>query len=127
MLLARELKARGVDAMDCSAGGIGTRATQATAEKRRMGFQVPYAERVRRDAQIPTIAVGLIIEPEHAQAIIAKGQADLVALGREMLANPYWVQHAALQLKVAPEYRQMAPVYQWWLDQREKAGWGPAA
>jgi len=36
-------------------------------------------------------------------------------------------QHAALQLKVAPEYRQMAPVYQWWLDQREKAGWGPAA
>jgi 2,4-dienoyl-CoA reductase-like NADH-dependent reductase (Old Yellow Enzyme family) len=126
VLLARELKARGVDAMDCSAGGIGTRATQATAEKRRMGFQVPYAERVRRDAQIPTIAVGLIIEPEHAQAIIAKGQADLVALGREMLANPYWVQHAALQLKVAPEYRQMAPVYQWWLDQREKAGWGPA-
>jgi 2,4-dienoyl-CoA reductase-like NADH-dependent reductase (Old Yellow Enzyme family) len=91
-----------------------------------MGFQVPYAERIRRDAQIATIAVGLIIEPEHAQAIIARGQADLVALGREMLANPYWAQHAALQLKVAPEYRQMVPVYQWWLDQREKAGWGPA-
>lgn len=124
--LALELKKRGVDAIDCSAGGMGSRAPRATSEKRPMGYQVPYAERIRRDAGMPTVAVGLIIEPEHAESIIARGQADLVALGREMLIDPYWAHHAAQKLEVDPEYRMMAPAYQWWLHHRDKAGFGPA-
>ena len=127
VVLARELKARGVDAMDCSAGGIGTRSPTAARVTRRMGFQVPYAERIRRDADMATVAVGLIIEPEHADAVVARGQADLVALGREMLFNPFWAHHAAAKLQADPEYRQMAPVYQWWLERRAKAGYEPAA
>jgi 2,4-dienoyl-CoA reductase-like NADH-dependent reductase (Old Yellow Enzyme family) len=126
VVLARELKKRGVDAIDCSAGGIGTRSPTAAGVTRRMGFQVPYAERIRRDAEIATVAVGLIMEPEHAESIIARGQADLVALGREMLLNPFWAQHAAQKLNVDPEYRLMAPVYQWWLERRAKAGYEPA-
>jgi 2,4-dienoyl-CoA reductase-like NADH-dependent reductase (Old Yellow Enzyme family) len=124
VVLARELKARGVDAMDCSAGGLNVRSPTASGSKpRKMGFQVPYAERLRRDAEMATVAVGLILEPEHAESIIAKGQADLVALGREMLFNPFWAHHAAEKLRVDPEYRLMAPVYQWWLDRRAKAGY----
>jgi len=126
VVLARELKKRGVDAIDCSAGGIGGRSKALSTEPLRMGFQVPYAQRIRRDAAMPTIAVGLIIEPEHAQAIIATGQADLVALGRELLREPYWAHHAAHKLGVDPEYRMMAPAYQWWLERRAKAGVQPA-
>ena len=124
VILARELKARGVDAVDCSAGGLNVRsATASGSAPRRMGHQVPYADRLRSEAGVATVAVGLIIEPAHAESIIARGQADLVALGREMLFNPFWAHHAASALRVDPEYRQMAPVYQWWLDRRAKAGY----
>ncbi len=123
VVLARELKARGVDAIDCSAGGINVRSPTAAGVPRRMGFQVPYAERIRRDADMASIAVGLIIEPAHAESIIANGQADLVALGREMLIDPFWAHRAARALGADPEYRLMAPVYQWWLDRRDKAGY----
>ncbi|MDQ8030443.1 MAG: NADH:flavin oxidoreductase/NADH oxidase [Bordetella sp.] len=124
VVLARELKERGVDAMDCSAGGLNVRsATSSGSAPRRMGHQVPYADRLRRDAGMATVAVGLIIEPAHAESVIAKGQADLVAVGREMLFDPFWAHHAAAALGVDPEYRLMAPVYQWWLDRRAKAGY----
>ncbi len=127
VMMARELKARGVDAMDCSAGGINVRSPTAADVPRRMGFQVPYAERIRRDAEMATVAVGLIIEPEHADSIIAKGQADLVAIGREMLVNPFWAHYAAEKLHADPEFRMMPPVCQWWLDRRAKAGYERAA
>lgn len=123
VLLARELKTRGVDAIDCSSGGINVRSPTAAGVMRRMGFQVPYAERIRRDAGLASIAVGLIIEPEHAEAIITNGQADLIALGREMLFDPFWAHHAAKRLGVDPEYRMMPPQYSWWLDRRAKAGY----
>lgn len=121
--LALELKRRGVDAMDCSAGGMGTRSPRPAGAPRPMGFQVPYAEWIRREADIPTIAVGLIIEPEHAESIICRGQADIVALGREMLLNPYWAHHAAQRLNIDPEYRLMPAVYQWWLANRAQVGY----
>jgi 2,4-dienoyl-CoA reductase-like NADH-dependent reductase (Old Yellow Enzyme family) len=124
VVLARELEALGVDAMDCSAGGLNVRSPTASGNApRKMGFQVPYAERLRRDTGMATVAVGLILEAAHAESIIANGQADLVALGREMLFNPFWAHHAAETLGVDPEYRLMAPVYQWWLDRRAKAGY----
>lgn len=120
--LARELKARDVDAIDCSSGGINVRSPTNAAASRRLGFQVPFAERIRRDADIATVAVGLIIQPAQAEAIIANGQADLVAIGREMLYNPFWAIHAAQALGADPEFRNMPPQYGWWLDRRAKSG-----
>jgi 2,4-dienoyl-CoA reductase-like NADH-dependent reductase (Old Yellow Enzyme family) len=99
--LAKELAARGVDLIDVSSGGNapGVRIPNAP------GYQVPFAERIRREAGLPTAAVGLITEPEQAERILAEGQADAVLLGRELLRDPYWPQSAAQTLdatKVRP-------------------------
>ena len=69
VVLARELKARGVDVIDCSSGGIAGAATAAQVP-RSLGFQVPFAERVRREAGIPTMAVGIILEAQQAEAVL---------------------------------------------------------
>jgi len=89
--LCRELARHGVDLIDCSSGG------NSPAQQIQLGpsYQVPFAEQVRREAAIPTMAVGLIYEPEQANQIITEGQADLVALAREFLRDPYWPLHAA--------------------------------
>ncbi len=92
--LARQFKARGVDLVDVSTGGMVPDAKIPVAP----GFQVEFAARIRREAGIPTSAVGLITEPEQANAIVEKGEADLVLLGREMLRNPYWPLKAAAAL-----------------------------
>lgn len=92
--LADKLKYLGVDLIDCSSGGILPTAKPLTNP----GYQVPFAERIRREANIPTGAVGLITEPEQADQIIRQGQADIVLLGRELLRDPYWPHRAAKQL-----------------------------
>src|SRR5271170_1389192 len=74
---ARELKARGVDVIDCSSGGISGAATAAQVT-RSLGFQVPFAERVRKEADIFTMAVGIILEAQQAESILQSGQADLI-------------------------------------------------
>ena len=94
--LARLLKDRGVDLVDCSSGGAVHDQQIAIGP----GYQVPFAERIRRDAGIPTGAVGLITDAHQADAIVAKGQADLVLLARELLRDPYWPLHAADKLNV---------------------------
>ena len=92
--LSRRLGAIGVDLMDCSSGGnVSYQKIQL-----RPGYQVPFAERIKRDALIATGAVGLITEPAEADAIIRGGQADLVLLAREMLRDPYWPLRAAREL-----------------------------
>jgi 2,4-dienoyl-CoA reductase-like NADH-dependent reductase (Old Yellow Enzyme family) len=91
---ARELKARGVDAVHTSGGGLGG----GWAHPIGYGYQVPYAARVRAEAHIPTVAVGLIVDPRQAEAIVAQGQADLVALAREAQDDPNWALHAAREL-----------------------------
>lgn len=121
--LARALKAIGVDAMDCSASGISIRSPTASRQAPQLGFQVPYAERVRRDAQMLTIAVGLIVEARQAEAILQEGHADMVAIGREMLLNPFWPAHAARILEADPEFKRMPVQYGWWLDRRRKTGY----
>ncbi len=118
--LARELKARGVDVIDCSSGGIGGSATAARV-KRQPGFQVPFAERVRRDGGIKTQAVGLITHPVQAEEIMAAGQADLIALGREVLYDPYWPHHAAQMLGADPQFADMPKQYGWWLVRRARS------
>jgi 2,4-dienoyl-CoA reductase-like NADH-dependent reductase (Old Yellow Enzyme family) len=92
--LARRLRARGVDLVDCSSGGAVHDQQIAVGP----GYQVPFAERIRRDAGVPTGAVGLITRAEQADGIISHGQADVVLLARELLRDPYWPLHAADQL-----------------------------
>ena len=89
--LAGILKEKGVDVVDCSTGG-----NVATAKiPVKPGYQVPFAERVKKETGIMTAAVGLITSPEQANAILASGQADLVFLAREFLRDPYFPLHAA--------------------------------
>jgi 2,4-dienoyl-CoA reductase-like NADH-dependent reductase (Old Yellow Enzyme family) len=122
-VLARELKARGVDVLDCSSSGISIRSPTAGRTKLKLGFQVPYAEHLRREADIMTMAVGLIVHAEQAEQIIAQRRADLVAIGREILDDPFWPAHAARALGVDPEYKALPVQYGWWLDRRAKSGY----
>lgn len=92
--LARTLHPLGVDLVDCSSGGNVADAKIPMAP----GYQVPFAERIRRDAGVLTGAVGMITDARQAEEIIRGGQADLVLLAREMLRDPYWPLHAAAQL-----------------------------
>lgn len=116
---AQEAKARGVDLIDCSSGGLLGSATAARIP-RGYGFQVPFAETIRKEAEIPTIAVGLILHPEQAGEIVENGQADLVAIGREALFDPNWPLHALLELGEGEEaFADWPKQYGWWLERRE--------
>jgi 2,4-dienoyl-CoA reductase-like NADH-dependent reductase (Old Yellow Enzyme family) len=120
--LAKALKARGVDVIDCSSGGILGPATASTGRTRpKLGFQVPHAERVRREADVMTMAVGLIVEAHQAEEILRRKQADLVALARELLYDPFWPLHAAQALGADLEYAAWPEQYGWYLTRRAKA------
>lgn len=95
--IAKEAKALGVDLIDCSSGAV-VPARIAPYP----GYQVPYAERIRREADIAVGAVGLISEPAFAEHLVRAGRADLVLLGRELLRDPYWPLRAAKALGVQP-------------------------
>jgi len=96
VLLAKQLKSLGVDLVDCSSGGnIGTAKIPL-----RPGYQVPFAEKIKKEAGVLTGAVGLITEAQQAEAILANQQADLILIARESLRDPYWPLHAAKQLGV---------------------------
>jgi 2,4-dienoyl-CoA reductase-like NADH-dependent reductase (Old Yellow Enzyme family) len=118
---SKELKTVGVDVIDCSSGGILGSATAATKTliPRVPGFQLPFAERIRKEAGIATMAVGLILTPQQAEDALAAGAADLIAVGREALYDPNWPLHAALALGADPEYTQWPQQYGWWLTRRE--------
>ncbi len=92
--LARVLALLGVDLIDCSSGGIVPGAKIPVGP----GYQVEIAERIRREADIATAAVGLITDPRQADAIVQGGQADMVFLARQLLRDPYWPLHAAKTL-----------------------------
>jgi 2,4-dienoyl-CoA reductase-like NADH-dependent reductase (Old Yellow Enzyme family) len=94
LAFARELAARGCDWIDASSGGVSPLQRIALGP----GYQVPFAERIRAETGVPVIAVGLITEPRQAEAIVAEGKADLVALARGLLWNPRWPWHAAAAL-----------------------------
>ena len=116
---AKELKARGIDAVDCSSGGVVGSAT-ARAVPRGFGFQVPFAETIRREAGIATVAVGLIVDGPQAEQILQDGKADLIAVAREALYDPYWPRHAARALGADNgSYANWPHQYGWWLDKRE--------
>ena len=92
--LSARLKEIGIDLVDCSSGGLVPNASIAVEP----GYQVPFAEEVRREAGISTAAVGLITEPKQAEGIISNGKADAVLLARELLRDPHWPLRAAYEL-----------------------------
>lgn len=94
--LSRRLKEIGVDLIDCSSAGMVPHARIPAGP----GFQVPFAAAIRREADMPTAAVGFITNPVQAEQIVALGEADAVLLAREMLRDPYWPLHAAKALNV---------------------------
>jgi 2,4-dienoyl-CoA reductase-like NADH-dependent reductase (Old Yellow Enzyme family) len=116
---ARELKALGIDVVDCSTGGLRV-AREAQVPAREPGFQVPYAATVRRGADIPTVAVGMIRTPAQAEEILASGAADLVALAREMLFDPNWAAKAAVELDGATGWRLWPQAFRYWLERRAR-------
>ncbi len=106
---AAELERRGCDWIDCSSGGVSPQQKIPLGP----GYQVPFARRIRAEAGIATIGVGLITDPKQAEAIVAAGDADMVAMARALLYDPRWAWHAAAVLEGevhAPEqYWRCAP------------------
>lgn len=107
--LAEALKARGVDWIDVSSGGVSPLQKIAVGP----GYQVPFAEAIKKATGMATIAVGMITTPEQAEAIVASGQADYVALARAMLFDPRWAWRAAAALGASvsgpPQYWRALP------------------
>ena len=108
-VFAQELKKRGCAFIDVSSGGL----SPLQQIPLKSGYQVPFAEHIKKAAGMPTMAVGLITEPRHAEEIVASGQADMVALARGILYNPRWPWHAAAQLgaqvDAPPQYWRSQP------------------
>jgi 2,4-dienoyl-CoA reductase-like NADH-dependent reductase (Old Yellow Enzyme family) len=106
---AKQLKARGCPAIHVSSGGL----TPAQQIKLGPGYQVAFSERIRAEAGIPTIAVGLITEPKQAEQILVNGEADAIALARAALYDPRWPWHAAAELgdhvHAPPQYLRCQP------------------
>jgi 2,4-dienoyl-CoA reductase-like NADH-dependent reductase (Old Yellow Enzyme family) len=100
VILCRRLKDLGVDLIDVSSGGMTPTARIPVAK----GYQVPFARRIRAEAEIRTGAVGLITEPRQANEIITGGDADLVFLARELLREPYWALKAQHELGEEPSW-----------------------
>ncbi|MGH1482398.1 MAG: NADH:flavin oxidoreductase/NADH oxidase [Geminicoccales bacterium] len=116
---ARVLKAAGVDLIDCSSGGIGgkERPRRMTLKQ---GFQVPFASDIKEGASINTMAVGYLWDAKVCEQILASGQADMIALARELLDDPNWPLHAAEALGLS-DHRGLWPIESgWWLMKRER-------
>lgn len=107
--LAKELAARHIDLLDCSSGAVVANAVPEVYP----GYQVSYADELKRETGIATGAVGLITTAAHAEEIVRNGRADIVLLARELLRQPYWVYHAAAELGdtvVLPKQYERAPI-----------------
>ena len=115
----KALKAEGVDVIDCSTGGIGGK-----ERPRRMvieqGFQAPFAEQVRKNADIATMAVGFLWDARACDELLAAGQADMIALARELLDDPNWPLHAAAELGIDENHGMWPVEAGWWLMKRQR-------
>ncbi len=127
IVFAKRLKALGVDVIDCSSGGMKLE-RQQNLPARTPGFHLPYAEAVRREAEIPVIAVGLIRTPHLAEEILQSGKADLIAVAREALFQPNWANQTALELAGGTAWDLWPEQFGWWLKRRarqQKDSYGP--
>ena len=109
MATGKALKEAGLDYVDISSGNI----TPDSRLGSTPGYNVPFAERVRRECGLPTRVVGMIVSAKQAEEIVADGKADMVALGRAFLDDPHWAWHAAQTLGAdvprPPQYARSAP------------------
>ena len=121
VVYAKALRGIGIDVIACSSGGLTGPATAARV-KRTWGYNVPYSAKVRKEAGIATVAVGLIIEPGLAERILQSGDADIIAIGREALVNPSWPHMAEIALgrPIMEQLGDLPEKYGWWLKLREK-------
>lgn len=126
VVFAKELKKLGVDVVDCSSGGTGRYDYPIG-----YGYQTPFANKIKAEAGLNTMAVGLIVSARQAEEVIASEQADLVAIGREALRNPNFAFHAEQELHAANEkspYENWPRQYGWWLNSwdnkiKQLGGW----
>ncbi len=118
--LAKVLKACGVDILDCSSGGI---TGHPGRQRITIGpaFQAPFAQAVKEATGMTTMAVGFIRGAAEAEAVLQEGQADLVAIARELLYDPNWTLHAAETLDVDTDFSLWKPQFGWWLMRRGRA------
>ena len=90
--------------------------------QRPLGFQVPYAAAIREKAAIPTMAVGRIVDPQQAEDIVVEGRADLIAIGRELMHDPFWSLHAAEALDQPDAFALWPDQYRWAIVRRAELG-----
>ncbi len=119
--LSRELKKKGIDVIDCSSGGILERSPMDSVRAQKYGYQVPYAQKIRAEAGMMTMAVGHIVHADQAEAILQSGQADLIAIARELMYNPNWAMDAAQKLGADPDFNGVPPALGYWLNKRFKS------
>ncbi len=117
--LAKSLKSVGVDVIDCSSGGI-TGSPVLNKSKIVPGFQVPYSEKIKKDAEISSMAVGAIISADQANEIISNKRADLVAMGRELLADTQWAYKAATYFNLENAKDYLPDSYSFYLSRRDE-------
>jgi 2,4-dienoyl-CoA reductase-like NADH-dependent reductase (Old Yellow Enzyme family) len=117
--LARELSRCGVDVVDVSSGGL-SEETRRIAAPRGLGFQVGFAREIRRETGVVTQAVGMIVDGPQAEDILRSGAADLVAIAREALNDPYWPRRAREALRLAPDYTDWPVRHGVWLARRDE-------
>lgn len=118
--LSRQLKATGVDVIDCSSGGNSPKGATNANLKRGPGYQADFARQIRDEAKIMTQAVGFIRTGLFAEQLLQQQKADLIAVGREYLYNPNWALHAAEQLGVTGNFENWPVQYAWWLEKWQK-------
>ena len=127
--LSKILAEVGIDVIDCSSGGIAGRPRFAANDDgsalksnldRGLGFQVPYADEIKKNSEIKTMAVGVIVDPKQAENILTDEKADLIAMGRELMYNPFWLLHAAQVLGVDPDFNLWPEQYKWGVNRRSK-------
>jgi len=120
LVLVQELKARGIDVIDCSSGGNTSKGSTNASLARGPGFQAPFAAEIKAKTGIMTQAVGLIREPQFAEDLLQNDSADLIALGRQLLFNPFWPVHAAEHFGLTGDYEAWPKQYAWWLEKWDK-------
>ncbi|MCW5746464.1 MAG: NADH:flavin oxidoreductase/NADH oxidase [Alphaproteobacteria bacterium] len=118
--LAKLVKPKGVDVIDCSSGGMRGSPVVGTGPVT-YGYQVPYAQKLRQEAGIMSMAVGLIVHADQAEAILREGRADLIALARELLYNPNWPMDAARKLGADVDFGLVPSPQAYWLAKRAQS------
>ena len=118
-VLAGALKLRGIDLIDCSSGGVNGVGSMPPVP-RMPGYQVAFAAGIRRACGIATAAVGEITEPVQAEAILGRGDADVIAMARELILDANWPARAARELGIGDWWSVLPPAYAHRLEQRER-------